>query len=110
MSIDTVTETMLRIAERFGVPVVLLAVLLFFGREAVVGLHRTVVAPVVESHTQFVDAIVEQTRAQTGAMEQQAKAFCDLSESHEEQLAILRRAFPEATAAGERRREPVGLP
>lgn len=107
MSIDTVTETMLRIAERFGVPVVLLAVFIWFAREATIAVHQTVVAPVVESHTRFIDTICEQSKAQTEAMEGQARAFRELSEAHEQQLVILRRAFPEATTGGERRREPV---
>lgn len=107
MSIDTVTETMLRIAERFGVPVVLLAIFIWFARETAVAVHETVVEPVVRSHTQFIDTICEQVKAQTNAMEEQANAFRDLSEAHDEQVVILRRAFPDATGGGGRHREQV---
>ena len=107
MSIDSVTETMLRIAERFGVPVVLLAIFIWFAREATIAVHNTIVEPVVKSHTQFVDTICEQVKTQTDAMEEQAKAFRELSKAHDEQVVILRRAFPDSTGGGERRREPA---
>lgn len=110
MSIDTVAETMLKIAERFGVPVVVLGIILWLGREAAISVNRTVVAPVVEAHTKFVDTVVEQVRVQTSAMEGQANAFRDLAEAHEQQLQILKQAFPEASVAGGRHREPVAHP
>ena len=49
-------EAGLRIAERFGVPVVLLAVLVWFLRDAAVTLHGTVLVPIVQSHTEFLDS------------------------------------------------------
>lgn len=52
-------EAGLRIAERFGVPVVLLAVLVWFLRDAAVTLHGTVLVPIVKSHTEFLDSTRE---------------------------------------------------
>jgi hypothetical protein len=107
MSIETLSEAMLRIGERFGVPVLLLAVILWFGREAVIGVHGSVVEPVIESHTKFIDTICEQAKQQTNAMERQADAFRELSQAHEEQLVILREAFPAKRVEAEPRRAPV---
>jgi thiaminase len=104
MSIESVGEMFLRFGERFGIPVVLLAIFLWMGREAAISVHRTVVEPVVTSHTKFIDTICDEERAQTRAMEKQAQAFGDLCESHEQQMAILRQAFPNAA---EHRTAPV---
>jgi hypothetical protein len=48
------TETILRVGERFGVPVLILAVLLWFLRDAAVSLNKTVVEPVVRGHVEFL--------------------------------------------------------
>jgi hypothetical protein len=63
-------EVGLRIAERFGVPVVLLAVLLWLIRDAAVTLHGTVVVPVVKSHTEFLQSTRE-TLDEIGKTQQQ---------------------------------------
>ena len=38
-------DTLLRIADRFGVPCVVLAVVMYFGREAAIAIHSSVVEP-----------------------------------------------------------------
>ena len=50
----SITDTLLRIGERFGVPVLVLAVLLWFMRDAAVSLNKTVVEPVVRGHVEFL--------------------------------------------------------
>ena len=55
----SMVEAGMRIAERFGVPVVLLAVLVWFLRDAAVTLHGTVLVPIVKSHTEFLDSTRE---------------------------------------------------
>ena len=52
-------EAGFRVAERFGVPLVLLAILVWFLRDAAVTLHGTVVLPIVKSHTEFLDSTRE---------------------------------------------------
>lgn len=104
MSIERATELFLKAAERFGVPVVLLCVFLWMARETAIAVHQTIVAPVVTSHTKFIDTISEQSKQQTEAMQSQAAAFKELAEAHEEQLVILREAFPDE---GVRRKAPV---
>jgi hypothetical protein len=59
MSSESFVEAAFRVAERFGVPLVLLAVVLWFAREAAVTLHGTVVVPIVKSHTEFLDSTRE---------------------------------------------------
>ena len=48
-------DTLIRVGERFGVPVLHLAVLLWFLRDAAVTLHSSVVEPVVKGHIEFLE-------------------------------------------------------
>jgi hypothetical protein len=100
MSIDVVSNAILDIGGKFGVPAVVLGLVLWMGREAAIAVHQTVVSPIVTSHTRFIDTISEQSRQQTEVMGRQADAFRELAEAHEEQITILREAFP---ASGGRR-------
>jgi hypothetical protein len=59
MSTESFVEAAFRVAERFGVPLVLLAIVLWFARDAAVTLHGTVVVPIVKSHTEFLDSTRE---------------------------------------------------
>lgn len=62
-------DTLLRVADRFGVPCVILAVMIWFGREAAVALHQTLIKPVVESHIEFLDT-TSKTLAEIGATQE----------------------------------------
>ena len=63
-------DRVIKIGERFGVPVMLLIVVLFFAREACVSVHSTLLVPIVEGHIEFLDATsltlreIEQTQHQ----------------------------------------------
>lgn len=59
MSSESFVEAAFRVAERFGVPLVLLAIMIWFLRDAAVTLHGTVVVPIVKSHTEFLDSTRE---------------------------------------------------
>jgi hypothetical protein len=59
MSSESFMESAFRVGERFGVPVVILAVLIWFLRDAAVTLHGTVLVPIVKSHTEFLDSTRE---------------------------------------------------
>jgi hypothetical protein len=59
MSTESFVESALRVAERFGVPLVLLAVVIWFMRDAAITLHGTVLVPIVKSHTEFLDSTRE---------------------------------------------------
>ena len=54
MSETSLTDSLVRIGERFGVPVLILAVLLWFARDAAISINKTVVEPVVQGHVEFL--------------------------------------------------------
>lgn len=56
MTLQTTAETLVKVAERLGVTVVILAVVLWMIREAATSLNKTVVVPIVQSHTEFLDS------------------------------------------------------
>ena len=49
-------DRMIKVGERFGVPVMLLVVFLFFAREACVSIHSTLLVPIVKSHVEFLQS------------------------------------------------------
>ena len=49
-------DRVIKIGERFGVPVMLLVVFLFFAREACVSIHGTLLVPIVKSHVEFLQS------------------------------------------------------
>lgn len=68
-----VVDTLLRIADRFGVPCVILAIVLWFGREAAIALHDSVVEPVVKSHVEFLESTKETMAKQADTLQELAK-------------------------------------
>ena len=52
---QSIFDAACRAAERFGVPVVILAAILWMGREAASSLHETVLVPIIRSHTEFLE-------------------------------------------------------
>jgi hypothetical protein len=81
---QSVLDTFLRIADRFGVPCVILAVVMFFGREAAIALHGTVVEPMVKSHVEFLDTTAETLKEIGQVQRQQAMTLQELSHSQRE--------------------------
>jgi len=79
-----VLDTFLRIADRFGVPCVILAVVLWFGREAAIAIHSSVVEPVVQSHVEFLESTKE-------TMQQQAETLQELAKGQQEIQQVLAR-------------------
>jgi cell shape-determining protein MreC len=79
-----VIDSMLRVAERFGVPVVLLGVLIWLGREAAISLHGTLVKPVVESHVQFLETTSETLKEISSVQTQQAATLEELAHGQRE--------------------------
>jgi hypothetical protein len=76
----SLVESAIRVAERFGVPLVLLVVMVWFLRDAAVTLHGTVLVPIVKSHTEFLDS----TR---GTLEEMGKAQLQQAETLQELAA-----------------------
>ena len=52
-------DRVIKIGERFGVPVMLLIVGAFFLREACVSIHGTLLVPMVKSHVEFLESTSE---------------------------------------------------
>ena len=81
---DEARGHVLALLERFGVPVAILAVILWFSREAAISLHSTVLVPVVTSHTEFLDATQETLREIGRSQEQQAETMQELAVGQQE--------------------------
>lgn len=86
----SVVDTLLKIADRFGVPCVILAVVIWFGREAAVALHTTLVKPVVESHIEFLDATRETLTEIGKTQEQQAETLQEIAAGQRQVQETLR--------------------
>jgi hypothetical protein len=93
-SVD-VYEAFLRIADRFGVACVVLAVVLYFGREAAITLHGSVVEPVIESHVRFLESTQETLKEIGKTQERQAETLQELATGQREIQQVLAR--PAAT-------------
>jgi hypothetical protein len=79
-----VLDSLLRIAERFGVPVVLLGVLIWLGREAAITLHGSLVEPVVKSHVEFLETTSETLKEISSVQTQQAATLEELAHGQRE--------------------------
>lgn len=87
----TLIDGVIRFGERFGVPVVMLAALLYMIHGAAVALHTTVLVPVVQSHTEFLDATRETLHEIGATQQQQAKTLQELAVGQREiQQAVSR--------------------
>lgn len=68
-----VVDTLLKIADRFGVPCVILAVVIWFGREAAIAIHGSIVEPVVQSHVEFLESAKATMAKQADTLQELAK-------------------------------------
>jgi|LauGreDrversion2_5_1035112.scaffolds.fasta_scaffold00003_2 hypothetical protein len=85
-------EAGFRVAERFGVPVLLLAVMVWFLREAAVTLHGTVLVPIVESHTEFLESTRETLDEMGKTQLKQAETLQAIAQDqHEIKAAVVKR-------------------
>ncbi len=92
MTTETI-EIVLRTAREFGVPFIVLAVLLWLLREAAHAMHRTVVIPVVEAHSTFLRQTTATLEGLGRTQEQQADTLRELAAGQREiQSAIGRLA------------------
>ena len=76
---QNIIDAAMRVAERFGVPVVILAAILWMTREAATSLHHSVVVPVVKSHTEFLEATQNTLHEISSTQDQQAKTLQELA-------------------------------
>jgi len=85
-----VLDTFIRIADRFGVPCVILAVVLYFGREAAIALHGTVVEPVVESHVEYLRTTAETLKEIGQTQKKQTETLDELYRGQSELHRVVR--------------------
>lgn len=86
-----IVDTFIRVADRFGVPCVILAAVLWFGREAAIALHGTVLQPVVKSHVEFLESTSETLHEIGRTQEQQAEMLQELATGQQKIQQVLAR-------------------
>lgn len=79
-----VLDIAFRALKEFGLPVVLLAVVIYLFREAAMTIHGTVLVPVVESHTKFLDATQQTLREISSTQERQAETLEEIASGQRE--------------------------
>lgn len=72
-------DRVIKIGERFGVPVMLLIVVLFFVREACISIHGTLLVPIVKSHVEFLESTSETLHEIDQTQQQQATILGEIS-------------------------------
>lgn len=77
-------ELCLRIAKEFGLPVLLLGLVIYLFREAAVTVHSTVLVPVVASHTKFLESTQETLREISTTQSRQADTLEELAAGQRE--------------------------
>ena len=69
----------IRIGERFGVPVMLLCLFIFFTREACQSFHGTVLMPIVDAHVAFLKGTTETQAVQSKTLSKIQEILGDIS-------------------------------
>jgi hypothetical protein len=87
-----VIEIGVRVAREFGFPCLVLAVVLWLLREGAHAMHRTVVIPVVESHSSFLRQTTATLEGLGRTQEQQAETLRELAAGQREIHAAVVRA------------------
>jgi len=76
---QTMVDAALRLGERLGVPVLVLAVLLWCAREGAMSLSTTVLQPIVQSHVEFLDTTRETLKEIGHTQAQQAETLQEIA-------------------------------
>jgi len=82
-------DTAIRVAERFGIPVLMLIALLWMIREAATSLNGSVVIPIVQSHTEFLDTTRETLTEISRTQLKQADTMQEIAENQRELKVIV---------------------
>lgn len=91
MSDDKTTlETALRIGERLGVPLLILAAILWMAREAGIAVYGGAVVPVVRAHTTFLESTQETLRGIESTQSRQADTMDEIVAGQRELTAIIK--------------------
>lgn len=91
MSNDNSTlDVVLRIGERLGVPLLILAALLFMAREAGMALYSGGVQPLVKAHAEFLDRTTETLQGIETTQQQQADTMEEIVGGQREITTIIK--------------------
>ena len=72
-------DRLIKVGERIGVPVALLAVLLWFLHSACVSIHSTLLVPIVKSHVEFLESTSQTLHEIDQTQQQQATILGEIS-------------------------------
>jgi|688.fasta_scaffold57345_3 hypothetical protein len=79
MTQEEIKSTLIDVAGKLGVPFVVLALFLWMAREAATSIHKTVVIPIVESHTEFLDSTRQTLDRISTTQEKQAETLQEIA-------------------------------
>lgn len=85
MSVDNC----IRLAERLGIPVLILAAILWVSREAATSVHNSVIVPIVKSHTEFLESTSSTLHELGETQSQQAETLRGLADGQREIHRVL---------------------
>lgn len=77
-------EVAIRVAKEFGLPVVMLAFTVYLFREVAVTVHSTILLPIVESHTRFINTTQETLGEISRTQDRQAETLHEIAEGQRE--------------------------
>lgn len=83
-------DNAIRIAERLGIPVLILAAILWVSREAATSVHNSVIVPIVKSHTEFLESTSSTLHEIGETQSQQAETLRGLADGQREIHQTLR--------------------
>jgi len=87
-------DVMLRIGERLGVPLLILAAVLWMSREAGMALYTTAIVPLVEAHGKFLDSTSRNLEEIGTTQRQQAETLQEIAVGQKEIATIIEKQDP----------------
>ena len=85
---------MLRVGERLGVPLLILAAVLWMSREAGMALYTTAIVPLVEAHGKFLDSTSRNLEEIGTTQRQQAETLQEIAVGQKEIATIIEKQDP----------------
>ena len=82
-------DVALRVGERLGVPLLILAAVLYMAREAGVAIYSTAVVPIVEAHGKFLDMTSRNLEEIGTTQRQQAETLQEIAVGQKEIATIM---------------------
>ncbi len=82
-------DVVLRIGERLGVPLLILAAFLWMAREAGFAIYSTAVVPIVEAHGRFLDSTSKNLEEIGTTQRQQAETLQEIAVGQKEIATII---------------------